>query len=78
MTISRAQLAKELEPGLNALFGLEYRSEKETIMKMILARLSEPSTYAGAAAMLASLGVMGLMKDNGRCYLEQPPLFLPL
>ena len=24
MTISRAQLAKELEPGLNALFGLEY------------------------------------------------------
>jgi len=59
MTISRAQLAKELEPGLNALFGLEYRPEKETIMKMILARLSEPSTYAGAAAMLASLGVMG-------------------
>ena len=59
MTISRVQLAKELEPGLNALFGLEYRSEKETIMKMILARLSEPSTYAGAAAMLASLGVMG-------------------
>ena len=32
---------------------------KEKIMKMILARLSEPSTYAGAAAMLASLGVMG-------------------
>ena len=28
-------------------------------MKMILARLSEPSTYAGVAAMLASLGVMG-------------------
>ena len=24
MAISRAQLAKELEPGLNALFGLEY------------------------------------------------------
>ena len=30
MAISRAQLAKELEPGLNALFGLEYdRYEKE-------------------------------------------------
>ena len=27
MAISRAQLAKELEPGLNALFGLEYDSE---------------------------------------------------
>jgi len=24
MAISRQQLAKELEPGLNALFGLEY------------------------------------------------------
>jgi len=24
MTISRMQLVKELEPGLNALFGLEY------------------------------------------------------
>ena len=31
MAISRAQLAKELEPGLNALFGLEYnRYENET------------------------------------------------
>jgi type IV secretory pathway TrbL component len=28
-------------------------------MDMIVKRLSEPSTYAGAAAMLASLGVMG-------------------
>jgi hypothetical protein len=26
MAISRAQLVKELEPGLNALFGLEYKS----------------------------------------------------
>ena len=30
MAITRAQLAKELEPGLNALFGLEYdRYENE-------------------------------------------------
>ena len=30
MAISRAQLVKELEPGLNALFGLEYaRYENE-------------------------------------------------
>jgi len=30
MAISRAQLAKELEPGLNALFGLEFgRYENE-------------------------------------------------
>ena len=26
MAISRQQLAKELEPGLNALFGLEYKN----------------------------------------------------
>ena len=29
MAISRAQLAKELEPGLNALFGLEYDENNE-------------------------------------------------
>ena len=30
MAINRAQLAKELEPGLNALFGMEYsRYENE-------------------------------------------------
>jgi len=32
MAISRAQLAKELEPGLNALFGLEYRAFEEEVM----------------------------------------------
>jgi len=32
---------------------------RSVAVKMILARLSEPSTYAGVAAMLASLGVMG-------------------
>jgi len=31
MAISRSQLVKELEPGLNALFGLEYnRYDNET------------------------------------------------
>ena len=29
MAISRAQLVKELEPGLNALFGLEYKSYEQ-------------------------------------------------
>ena len=29
MAISRAQLAKELEPGLNALFGMEYSSVRK-------------------------------------------------
>jgi len=37
MAISRAQLVKELEPGLNALFGLEYKNyenEHEQIYTM--------------------------------------------
>ncbi len=29
MAISRNQLVKELEPGLNALFGLEYKTAKD-------------------------------------------------
>ena len=29
MAISRAQLAKELEPGLNALFGMSYEGYSE-------------------------------------------------
>jgi hypothetical protein len=29
MAISRSQLVKELEPGLNALFGLEYAPNKK-------------------------------------------------
>jgi len=34
MAISRAQLVKELEPGLNALFGLEYRLQKFSTLKL--------------------------------------------
>ena len=30
MAISRQQLAKELEPGLNALFGLEYKQLRKS------------------------------------------------
>ena len=33
MAISRAQLVKELEPGLNALFGLEYKQYGEQWLK---------------------------------------------
>jgi hypothetical protein len=36
MAISRQQLVKELEPGLNALFGLEYkRYDQEQTMGMV-------------------------------------------
>ena len=33
MAISRQQLAKELEPGLNALFGLEYKNYETNTQK---------------------------------------------
>ena len=32
MAISRAQLAKELEPGLNALFGMSYDSYEKIFL----------------------------------------------
>ena len=36
MAISRNQLVKELEPGLNALFGLEYKQYENQQLKFIL------------------------------------------
>ena len=33
MAISRAQLAKELEPGLNVLFGMEYDRYDASMLK---------------------------------------------
>ena len=33
MAISRAQLVKELEPGLNALFGLEYKNYADDMVR---------------------------------------------
>jgi hypothetical protein len=42
MAISRAQLAKELEPGLNALFGMEYDQGMRTnILKSITTESSD-------------------------------------
>ena len=35
MAISRAQLVKELEPGLNALFGMEYDRMIKSILKFM-------------------------------------------
>ncbi len=33
-------------------------------MRFILDRLKEPSTYAGAAALFAGLGIFGLSEDD--------------
>jgi hypothetical protein len=41
MTISRAQLAKELEPGLNALFGLEYDRYENEVGEIFSAESSD-------------------------------------
>ena len=49
MAISRSQLVKELEPGLNALFGLEYKryenqhAEIYTTENLSLIHISEPT-----------------------------------
>ena len=39
MAITRSQLVKELEPGLNALFGLEYKGMKISMLRFILTKL---------------------------------------
>jgi len=44
MAISRAQLVKELEPGLNALFGLEY-NRYDNDAAMIFARETSDSAF---------------------------------
>lgn len=33
-------------------------------MRKLIARLREPSTYAGIASILASLGLMGMTEDQ--------------
>ena len=39
MAINRSQLAKELEPGLNALFGMEYLDTKQNIQKFLIQKV---------------------------------------
>ena len=39
MAISRSQLVKELEPGLNALFGLEYKRYENQHAEISTARI---------------------------------------
>ena len=41
MAISRAQLAKELEPGLNALFGLNYENYTEEFSEIFAQETSD-------------------------------------
>jgi len=41
MAISRAQLVKELEPGLNALFGLEYKQYADQTKEIYVTESSD-------------------------------------
>ena len=41
MAISRAQLVKELEPGLNALFGLEYKQYADQTKEIFVTESSD-------------------------------------
>ena len=62
MAITRAQLLKELLPGLNALFGLEYESTKTSMLRSTKRRtqsvaLKRKSNYRALAQRQLSLKV---------------------
>ena len=62
MAINRAQLVAELEPGLNALFGLEYKTHSDET-KMIFE--SEGSDKAFEEEVLLTGFGAGVVKDEG-------------
>jgi len=69
MAISRAQLLKELLPGLNALFGLQYATYGEEHKEIYETEKSERSfeeetKLSGFSAQL----VCSLHQGSGSCY----------
>ncbi len=62
MAISRSQLVKELEPGLNALFGMEYdRYDDEH------AEIFDTETSDRAFEEEVMLSDLGMLPQNRRC-----------
>jgi hypothetical protein len=52
MAISRQQLAKELEPGLNALFGLEYKQYENQHTEMLKQKVQQSYTITHKKLLL--------------------------
>ena len=66
MAISRAQLAKELEPGLNALFGMEYdryENQHGTTSSVIAAPMTTPNALTKPSSRNGG-AVTNTMDDN--------------
>ena len=63
MAISRAQLAKELEPGLNALFGLEYNRYENEAAEIFDTESSERAFEE--EVMLSGFGAAPVKSEGG-------------
>ena len=62
MAISRAQLAKELEPGLNALFGLEYKNYENQHTEIFDKESSDRAFEE--EVMLSGFGTAGVKQEG--------------
>ena len=64
MAISRSQLAKELEPGLNALFGLEYDEYNNEFSEIISVEDSERAFEE--EVMIVGFGAAPVKTEGGK------------
>ena len=64
MAISRAQLVKELEPGLNALFGLEYKNYADEWSEIFETETSDRAFEE--EVMLSGFGQTQAVKSEGQ------------
>ena len=62
MAISRAQLVKELEPGLNALFGLEYKQYADQTKEIYVTESSDRAFEE--EVMLSGFGDAGVKPEG--------------
>ncbi len=68
MTISRAQLAKELEPGLNALFGLEYDRYEDEGAEIVESESSDRAFEE--EVMLSGFGTAAVKTEGSAIYFD--------
>ena len=71
MAISRAQLAKELEPGLNALFGMEYNRYEGQHAEIFDSESSDRAFEE--EVMLSGFGAAPVKQEGTGCLLYTSP-----
>ena len=69
MAISRNQLVKELEPGLNALFGLEYKQYENQASEIFTTESSDRAFEE--EVMLSGFAQAQVKPEGGRCCIRQ-------